>query len=116
MLDTIAMPVFLERRSPSSINGLPKSTAAVNDLADRLRVLDALYIPRAIPIRFQIGLFSDHFGGLQSADLISLPVRSLKQSVWRCSTPENVLGGSTDLGSAAATAGFKLAAVGRVRQ
>ena len=42
--------------------------AAVNDLEDRLRILDALYIPTRYPDSLPDGSPSDHFGRLQSDD------------------------------------------------
>ena len=45
--------------------------ASVTDLKDRLRVLDALYIPTRDPYSFPEGAPTDHFGRLQSSDAIS---------------------------------------------
>jgi len=45
--------------------------AAVTDLEDRLRVLDALYIPTRYPDSLPEGAPTDHFGRLQSSDAIS---------------------------------------------
>ena len=45
--------------------------AAVSDLEDRLRVLDALYIPTRDPDSLPEGAPTDHFGRLQSSDAIS---------------------------------------------
>jgi HEPN domain-containing protein len=42
--------------------------AAVADLEDRLRVLDALYIPTRYPDSLPDGAPTDHFGRLQSED------------------------------------------------
>ncbi|MFM7169360.1 MAG: HEPN domain-containing protein [Cyanobium sp.] len=44
--------------------------AAVSDLEDRLRVLDALYIPTRYPDSLPDGAPSDHFGRLQSDDAL----------------------------------------------
>jgi len=44
---------------------------AVPDLEDRLRVLDALYIPTRYPDSLPEGAPTDHFGRLQSTDAIS---------------------------------------------
>ena len=41
---------------------------AVSDLEDRLRILDALYIPTRYPDSLPDGAPSDHFGRLQSDD------------------------------------------------
>ena len=45
--------------------------AAVTGLEDRLRVLDALYIPTRYPDSLPEGAPTDHFGRLQSSDAIS---------------------------------------------
>jgi HEPN domain-containing protein len=45
-------------------------TEAVSDLEDRLRVLDALYIPTRYPDSLPDGAPSDHFGRLQSDDAL----------------------------------------------
>jgi len=42
--------------------------ASVCDLEDRLRILDALYIPTRSPDSFADGAPTDHFGRLQSED------------------------------------------------
>ena len=42
--------------------------AAVSDLEDRLRILDALYIPTRYPDSLPDGAPTDHFGRLQSDD------------------------------------------------
>lgn len=42
----------------------------VSDLEDRLRVLDALYIPTRYPDSLPDGAPSDHFGRLQSDDAL----------------------------------------------
>jgi HEPN domain-containing protein len=51
---------------------LPPVAAAlasnVSDLEDRLRILDALYIPTRYPDSLPDGAPSDHFGRLQSED------------------------------------------------
>lgn len=44
--------------------------AQVNDLEDRLRVLDALYIPTRYPDSLPEGAPTDHFGRLQSQDAL----------------------------------------------
>ena len=44
---------------------------AVADLQDRLRVLDALYVPTRYPDSLPEGAPTDHFGRLQSQDAIS---------------------------------------------
>ncbi|MEY3930861.1 MAG: hypothetical protein RLZZ516_2571 [Cyanobacteriota bacterium] len=44
--------------------------AAVSDLEDRLRVLDALYIPTRYPDSLPEGAPTDHFGRLQSQDAL----------------------------------------------
>ena len=43
----------------------------VSDLEDRLRVLDALYIPTRYPDSLPEGAPTDHFGRLQSQDAIA---------------------------------------------
>jgi HEPN domain-containing protein len=45
--------------------------AEVDDLQDRLRVLDALYIPTQYPDSFPEGAPTDHFGCLQSQDALT---------------------------------------------
>jgi len=45
-------------------------TAAVSDLEDRLRILDALYIPTRYPDSLPDGAPTDHFGRLQSNDAL----------------------------------------------
>ena len=45
--------------------------ARVPDLEDRLRVLDALYIPTRYPDSLPEGAPTDHFGRLQSQDALS---------------------------------------------
>ncbi|QVV68710.1 HEPN domain-containing protein [Synechococcus sp. LA31] len=45
--------------------------AQVTDLEDRLRVLDALYIPTRYPDSLPEGAPTDHFGRLQSSDALS---------------------------------------------
>ena len=45
--------------------------ARVPDLEDRLRVLDALYIPTRYPDSLPEGAPTDHFGRLQSSDAIT---------------------------------------------
>ena len=45
--------------------------AEVTDLEDRLRVLDALYIPTRDRDSFPEGAPTDHFGRLQSQDALS---------------------------------------------
>ena len=45
--------------------------AAVTDLEDRLRVLDALYIPTRYSDSLPEGAPTDHFGRLQRSDAIS---------------------------------------------
>ncbi len=42
-----------------------------DDLEDRLRVLDAIYIPTRYPDSLPEGAPTDHFGRLQSSDAIS---------------------------------------------
>jgi HEPN domain-containing protein len=43
---------------------------AVSDLEERLRILDALYIPTRYPDSLPDGAPADHFGRLQSADAL----------------------------------------------
>jgi len=45
--------------------------AEVSELEDRLRVLDALYIPTRYPDSLPEGAPTDHFGRLQSQDALS---------------------------------------------
>ena len=45
-------------------------SAEVSDLEDRLRVLDALYIPTRYPDSLPEGAPTDHFGRLQSQDAL----------------------------------------------
>ncbi|MEA5473689.1 HEPN domain-containing protein [Synechococcus sp. CCY9201] len=59
-----------------SLQELPSAAAAqlaaaVPDLADRLRILDALYIPTRYPDSLPDGAPTDHFGRLQSQDALS---------------------------------------------
>ena len=59
-----------------SFRELPPAVAAdlanaVSDLEDRLRVLDALYIPTRYPDSLPEGAPTDHFGRLQSSDALS---------------------------------------------
>lgn len=54
--------------------------ATISDLADRLRVLDALYIPTRYPDSLPDGAPADHFGRLQSADALS-HARSLVDAI-----------------------------------
>ena len=44
---------------------------AVPDLLDRLRVLDAFYVPTRNPDSLPEGVPTDHFGRLQSQDALS---------------------------------------------
>jgi len=58
-----------------SFRDLPPPVAArmeaqVVDLLDRLRVLDALYIPTRYPDSLPEGAPTDHFGRLQSSDAL----------------------------------------------
>jgi HEPN domain-containing protein len=58
-----------------SLRDLPPPMAAalsaeVSDLEDRLRVLDALYIPTRNPDSLPEGAPTDHFGRLQSQDAL----------------------------------------------
>ncbi len=58
-----------------SFRELPAETAthlsaAVSELEDRLRVLDALYIPTRYPDSLPDGAPTDHFGRLQSQDAL----------------------------------------------
>ena len=46
-------------------------TSSITDLLDRLRILDALYIPTCSPDSLPDGAPADHFGRLQSADALS---------------------------------------------
>jgi len=46
----------------------PALAEALSDLEDRLRILDALYIPTRYPDSLPDGAPSDHFGRLQSDD------------------------------------------------
>jgi HEPN domain-containing protein len=59
-----------------SFQDLPAGVGAslagnVTDLEDRLRVLDALYIPTRYPDSLPEGAPTDHFGRLQSQDALS---------------------------------------------
>jgi len=45
--------------------------AEISELEDRLRVLDALYIPTRYPDSLPEGAPTDHFGRLQSQDALS---------------------------------------------
>ncbi len=59
-----------------SFRDLPPSMSsrlsqAVTDLEDRLRILDALYIPTRHPDSLPDGAPTDHFGRLQSDDALS---------------------------------------------
>lgn len=58
-----------------SYRDLPQAIAAdlavsVSDLEDRLRILDALYIPTRYPDSLPDGAPTDHFGRLQSEDAL----------------------------------------------
>ena len=58
-----------------SLRDLPPEASAslavaVPDLEDRLRILDALYIPTRDPDSLPDGAPTDHFGRLQSADAL----------------------------------------------
>ena len=58
-----------------SLRDLPPEASAslaaeVPDLEDRLRILDALYIPTRYPDSLPDGAPTDHFGRLQSADAL----------------------------------------------
>lgn len=44
---------------------------AITDLEDRLRILDALYIPTRYPDSLPDGAPTDHFGRLQSEDALN---------------------------------------------
>jgi len=52
----------------------------VADLEDRLRVLDALYIPTRYPDSLPEGAPTDHFGRLQSSDAL-LHARTLVEAI-----------------------------------
>jgi HEPN domain-containing protein len=52
----------------------------VSDLVDRLRILDALYIPTRYPDSLPDGAPSDHFGRLQSDDALR-HARSIIESI-----------------------------------
>ena len=52
----------------------------VADLEDRLRVLDALYIPTRYPDSLPEGAPTDHFGRLQSSDAL-LYARTLVEAI-----------------------------------
>ena len=56
------------RELPSSVHNA--LAAAVPDLDDRLRILDALYIPTRYPDSLPDGAPADHFGRLQSDDAL----------------------------------------------
>ena len=58
-----------------SLQDLPESVRdsldqAVPDLLDRLRVLDAFYVPTRYPDSLPEGAPTDHFGRLQSQDAL----------------------------------------------
>ncbi|QEY32356.1 HEPN domain-containing protein [Synechococcus sp. RSCCF101] len=57
------------RDLPDGVRG--SLAAAVVDLEDRLRVLDALYIPTRCPDSLPDGAPTDHFGRLQSDDAMN---------------------------------------------
>jgi hypothetical protein len=52
----------------SLLLGSTALAASVSDLEDRLRILDALYIPTRYPDSLPDGAPTDHFGRLQSDD------------------------------------------------
>ena len=54
--------------------------AQVSDLQDRLKVLDALYIPTRYPDSLPEGAPTDHFGRLQSQDAL-LHARALVDAI-----------------------------------
>ena len=53
------------------IKAAQQLSAEVSDLEDRLRVLDALYIPTRYPDSLPEGAPTDHFGRLQSQDALN---------------------------------------------
>jgi HEPN domain-containing protein len=53
---------------------------SISDLPDRLRVLDALYIPTRYPDSLPDGAPADHFGRLQSADAL-IHARTLVEGI-----------------------------------
>ena len=68
-----------------SYRDLPADTvlqlaASVPDLEDRLRILDALYIPTRYPDSLPDGAPTDHFGRLQSEDALR-HARALIESI-----------------------------------
>jgi HEPN domain-containing protein len=68
-----------------SYRDLPAETvlqlaASVPDLEDRLRILDALYIPTRYPDSLPDGAPTDHFGRLQSEDALR-HARALIESI-----------------------------------
>ncbi|MFN9618417.1 MAG: HEPN domain-containing protein [Synechococcaceae cyanobacterium] len=53
-----------------AMGGRHNGAASVSDLEDRLRILDALYIPTRYPDRLPDGAPTDDFGRLQSEDAL----------------------------------------------
>ena len=66
------------RELPSTV--VEQLAASVTDLEDRLRVLDALYIPTRCADSHPEGAPTDHFGRLQRSDAISL-ARALVEAI-----------------------------------
>jgi hypothetical protein len=77
--------------------------ASVSNLEDRLRIVDALYIPTRSPNSLPDGAPTDHFGRFQSADALRHAVRSLTVSLLRWPEPEQILN-QVRLGAAQAAA------------
>ena len=79
-----------------SLQDLPESVRdsldqAVPDLLDRLRVLDAFYVPTRYPDSFPEGAPLIILVASRVRTLFAMPVRSLTQSVLRWPEPEQVL-------------------------
>ena len=66
------------RDLPEPVQG--RLAEQVSDLEDRLRVLDALYIPTRYPDSLPEGAPTDHFGRLQSQDAIA-HARALTEAI-----------------------------------
>ncbi|MGB5136405.1 MAG: nucleotidyltransferase domain-containing protein [Prochlorococcaceae cyanobacterium] len=79
-----------------SFRDLPPSVAAqlgtaVTDLEDRLRILDALYIPTRYPDSLPDGAPPTTSAVCRATTPFAMPVRSLTQSVLRWPEPDEVL-------------------------
>ena len=63
------------------LRALPKTTANLEDLIEKARVLDNFYIPARYPNSHPAGAPFEHYGPLQSGRRFDMPVRSLSSSI-----------------------------------